>query len=223
MRKIQSFVKRSGRLTISQQNALTNFASDFIIKEITKSTFENDKPIILEIGFGNGDSLFEMAKNEPENNFIGIEVYEAGVGRLLNNASIEKLTNLKLLNTDAVEILQNTPDDYLSGFQLYFPDPWHKKRHNKRRIVNTEFLNLIAKKIKNDGFVHMATDWEEYAFEMLEELSKHNSFKNTTNEFSEKPIRRPTTKFERRGQKLGHGVWDLVFIKSEKNQKNEKR
>lgn len=213
MRKIQSFVKRSSRLTASQQNALTHFADDFIIQHITTNTWSNNNPIILEIGFGNGDSLFEMAQNEPEHNFIGIEVYEAGVGRLLNNSYNAKLTNIKIIQTDAVEILKTTPNDYFSGFQLYFPDPWHKKRHNKRRIVNQEFLDLIAKKIKSSGFVHIATDWGEYAQQMLEELNMHSGFVNTCDNFAIKPTRRPTTKFEKRGLKLGHGVWDLVFKK----------
>lgn len=213
MRQIQSFVKRSGRLTTSQQNALNNLKDQYIIKNIDFGIFDNDNPIILEIGFGNGDSLFEMAQNEPEYNFIGIEVYEAGVGRLINNAHNTHLDNLKVINTDAVEVLKHTPDDIFNGFQLYFPDPWHKKRHNKRRIVNQEFLGLIAQKIKSSGFVHMATDWEEYAQQMLEELTISNSFVNTCDGFAEKPARRPTTKFEKRGLKLGHGVWDLIFKK----------
>lgn len=216
MRKIQSFVRRSGRLTTSQQHALNNLADDFIIHAITQDTFDNNNAVILEIGFGNGDSLLQMAQDEPEHNFIGIEVYEAGVGRLLNNANIHNLKNLKIINDDATEILQNTPDNYLSGLQLYFPDPWHKKKHNKRRIVTPEFLDLIALKMQKNGFVHMATDWQEYAIEMLEKLDNHQSFENSvsaTQKFSDKPSRRPTTKFEKRGERLGHGVWDLIFIK----------
>ena len=213
MRTIQSFVKRSGRLTSSQSYALQNFADDFVVD--FNQPFDNDNPIILEIGFGNGDSLLEMATREPENNFIGIEVYEAGVGRLINNANLAKLDNLKIIQDDAVEVLQKFPNDLLYGLQLYFPDPWHKKKHNKRRIVNQVFLDLIASKIQASGFVHMATDWQEYATQMLEELTKNQYFNNTCDGFAQKPQRRPTTKFERRGLKLNHDVWDIIFTKNE--------
>jgi tRNA (guanine-N7-)-methyltransferase len=216
MRKIQSFVKRSGRLTTSQHYALHNLTSNIIVNSITTATFENNNPVILEIGFGNGDSLLEMAIAEPEHNFIGIEVYEAGIGRLLNNIYNNNLTNLKIISGDAVEILQQTPDNYLQGLQLYFPDPWHKKRHHKRRIVNADFLTILAHKIQENGFIHMATDWEEYGLQMLEELEHSQYFQNTSQNFIPKPQRRPTTKFERRGQKLGHGVWDLLFIRNDK-------
>lgn len=217
MRKIQSFVRRSGRLTPSQQNALTNLSANFTIQNLNsfEDIWQNNNPVILEIGFGNGDSLLDMALSESENNFIGIEVYEAGIGRLINNASIAGLTNLKIIQADAVEILEQMPDKFLSGLQLYFPDPWHKKKHNKRRIVSNDFLGLLATKMQDNSFVHMATDWEEYAQQMLETLDYHPSFSNTSQKFSQKPDRRPITKFEKRGKKLGHGVWDLIFIKNE--------
>ena len=210
MRTIQSFVKRSGRLTKSQQNALESYGDNFYIKNFDK-IWNNNNPTILEVGFGNGDSLLTMAKNEPDNNFIGVEVYEAGVGRLLNNAQTINLTNLKVINDDVMVILEKIPNNFLSGFQLYFPDPWHKKKHHKRRIIRYDFLDILLSKLKNDAFVHMATDWEDYAVEMLEVLTKHQNLINTTINFSKKPARRPTTKFEQRGIKLGHQVWDLVF------------
>ena len=170
--------------------------------------------VTLEVGFGNGDSLLEMAIQNPNLNFLGIEVYEAGVGRLINEASKNKLTNLKIIKEDAVEVLNNNiPDDSISHFQLFFPDPWHKKRHHKRRIVQTSFLDLLTKKLKNNGIVHIATDWENYAEHIMETLESHSHFKNCAGDhiYSERPEQRPLTKFENRGQKLGHGVWDIIF------------
>ena len=219
LRKIQSFVKRSGRLTEGQKLGLTELWPSFGIDIGTKvldldNLFENNQPIVLEIGFGNGDSLLEMASNEPETNFLGIEVYEAGVGRLINEANKRQLTNLKVLKEDAVEVLTNhIADRSFSGFQLYFPDPWHKKKHHKRRLVQTDFMSLIASKLVDGGFVHMATDWEDYAEQMMSVLESHPGFKNTLGAhiYSPRPERRPITKFERRGERLGHGVWDLLF------------
>ena len=220
IRKIQSFVKRSGRLTEGQKYGLKelwpNFGIDPKAGQLINFdvVFQKQQPVFLEIGFGNGDSLLEMAINEPHHNFLGIEVYEAGVGRLINEAHKHNLSNLRVLKEDAVEILKNNiGDDSLSGFQLYFADPWHKKKHHKRRIVQTEFMDLISKKLINKGFVHMATDWENYAEYMMEVLEAHPHFKNTLNAhtYSLRPERRPITKFERRGERLGHGVWDLLF------------
>lgn len=220
IRKIQSFVKRSGRLTEGQKYGLNDlwpkYGLDPIADQIIdfQTVFEKCQDVILEIGFGNGDSLLQMAINEPEHNFLGIEVYEAGVGRLINEAHKHNLTNLKIIKEDAVEILKNNiADDSLSGFQLYFADPWHKKKHHKRRIVQAEFMDIISNKLINSGFVHMATDWENYAEHMMEVLETHAHFKNTlsAHTYSLRPERRPITKFERRGERLGHGVWDLIF------------
>ncbi len=220
LRKIQSFVKRSGRLTEGQKYGLNElwpaFGVDAVADKILdfSTIFTKQQPVILEIGFGNGDSLLEMAINEPENNFLGIEVYEAGVGRLINEANKHNLTNLKIMKEDAVELLKNNiADNSLSGFQLYFADPWHKKKHHKRRIVQTEFMDLMSNKLINNVFVHMATDWENYAEHMMEVLEKHPHFKNTLGDhiYSPRPKRRPITKFEKRGERLGHGVWDLLF------------
>ena len=220
LRKIQSFVKRSGRLTEGQRLGLTELWPTFgvdIGADVLDLTqlFKKQQPIVLEIGFGNGDSLLEMATNEPETNFLGIEVYEAGVGRLINEANKRQLSNLRVIKEDAVEVLKNhIADASLAGFQLYFPDPWHKKKHHKRRLVQAEFMSLIARKLAPGGFVHMATDWENYAEQMMAVLEAHPDFKNTLGAhiYSPRPERRPITKFERRGERLGHGVWDLLFI-----------
>ena len=219
LRKIKSFVKRSGRLSKAQAIGLNELRNDYGVN-ITKKPldfdelFLNNNDITLEVGFGNGDSLLEMAIQQPNLNFLGIEVYEAGVGRLINEASKNKLTNLKIIKEDAVEVLNNNiPDDSISHFQLFFPDPWHKKRHHKRRIVQTSFLDLLTKKLKNNGIVHIATDWENYAEHIMETLESHSHFKNCASDhiYSERPEQRPLTKFENRGQKLGHGVWDIIF------------
>ena len=219
LRKIRSFVKRSGRLSKAQAIGLNELWDDYGINPNGKllklnKLFLSPNNVTLEVGFGNGDSLLEMAIQNPNINFLGIEVYEAGVGRLINEASKNKLTNLKIIKEDAVEVLNNNiPDDSISHFQLFFPDPWHKKRHHKRRIVQTSFLNLLTKKLKNNGIVHIATDWENYAEHIMETLESHSHFKNCAGDhiYSERPEQRPLTKFENRGQKLGHGVWDIIF------------
>ena len=219
IRKIQSFVRRSGRLTEGQKSGLNELWSDFGIdlpegKIDLTLLFAKQQPTVLEIGFGNGDSLLEMAINTPNQNFLGIEVYEAGVGRLINEANKHQLTNLKIIKADAVEVLKyHIKDNSFETFQLFFPDPWHKKKHHKRRIVQTDFLNLISNKLQNSGTIHMATDWENYAEHMMETLEKHPHFKNTmgAHKYSLRPKHRPITKFERRGERLGHGVWDLIF------------
>ena len=219
LRKIRSFVKRSGRLSKAQAIGLNELWDDYGINPNGKllnlnKLFLSPNNVTLEVGFGNGDSLLEMAIQNPNLNFLGIEVYEPGVGRLINEASKNKLTNLKIIKEDAVEVLNNNiPDDSISHFQLFFPDPWHKKRHHKRRIVQTSFLNLLTKKLKNNGIVHIATDWENYAEHIMETLESHSHFKNCAGDhiYSERPEQRPLTKFENRGQKLGHGVWDIIF------------
>ena len=219
LRKIQSFVKRSGRLSKAQSIGLNELWNDYGINLNGKllnfeELFLNQNNVTLEVGFGNGDSLLEMAIQQPNQNFLGIEVYEAGVGRLINEANKNQLVNLKIIKDDAVEVLNNNiPDDSISHFQLFFPDPWHKKRHHKRRIVQTSFLDLLTKKLKNNGIVHIATDWENYAEHIMEMLESHSHFKNCAGDhiYSERPEQRPLTKFENRGQKLGHGVWDIIF------------
>jgi tRNA (guanine-N7-)-methyltransferase len=221
LRKIQSFVRRSGRLTEGQKAGLNDFWPDFGI-DLPKGLIDFDRlfkktqPITLEIGFGNGDSLLEMAIAAPNQNFLGIEVYEAGVGRLINEAHKHQLTNLKIIKADAVEVLKHhIKNNSFETFQLFFPDPWHKKKHHKRRIVQTVFLDLISNKLQDGGTIHIATDWENYAQHMMETLEDHTHFKNAlgAHTYSVRPKHRPITKFERRGERLSHGVWDLIFIK----------
>jgi tRNA (guanine-N7-)-methyltransferase len=220
LRKIQSFVRRSGRLTLGQKMGLTEFWVDYGVdlpkgKIDLKRLFVKQQKTVLEVGFGNGDSLLKMAVNAPDKNFLGIEVYEAGVGRLMNEAHKHQLSNLKIIQADAVEVLtKHIEDDSFNRFQLFFPDPWHKKKHHKRRIVQTNFLDLLSRKIIKGGKVHMATDWAHYAAAMMNVLENHPHFKNTQNDpaYSPRPEYRPITKFERRGRRLGHDVWDLIFI-----------
>ncbi len=222
LRKIQSFVRRSGRLSKAQATALhelwPNYGVNLTGKQLDfVELFMNSYDVTLEVGFGNGDSLLEMATQQPQQNFLGIEVYEAGVGRLINEANKRRLSNLKIIKEDAVEVLQNhIPDDGLSKFQLFFPDPWHKKRHHKRRIIQMSFLDILAKKLKTGGIVHIATDWEDYAEHIMETLESHQHFKNTLGDhiYSPRPKHRPLTKFENRGQKLGHGIWEIIFTNS---------
>jgi tRNA (guanine-N7-)-methyltransferase len=219
LRKIQSFVRRSGRLSKAQSIGLNELWHDYGVDLNEKKLdfnklFLSKNNVTLEVGFGNGDSLLEMAIDQPNQNFLGIEVYEAGVGRLINEANKNKLSNLKIIKDDAVEVLTNNIlDNSISNFQLFFPDPWHKKKHHKRRIVQISFLDLLSNKLKKDGIVHIATDWENYAEHIMELLESHSHFKNCAGDhmYSLRPKNRPLTKFENRGQKLGHGVWDIIF------------
>ena len=219
LRKIQSFVRRSGRISKAQSIGLNELWHDYGVNLNEKKLdfnklFLSKNNVTLEVGFGNGDSLLEMAIDQPNQNFLGIEVYEAGVGRLINEANKNKLSNLKIIKDDAVEALTNNIlDNSISHFQLFFPDPWHKKKHHKRRIVQISFLDLLSNKLKKDGIVHIATDWENYAEHIMELLESHSHFKNCAGDhmYSLRPKNRPLTKFENRGQKLGHGVWDIIF------------
>ncbi len=168
-----------------------------------------------------GDSLLEMAKAQPECDFVGIEVHPPGVGRLINNAAKEGVTNLRVYMADAVDVLEDCFNDQsIDRFQLFFPDPWHKKKHNKRRIVQPEFMQLIRRKLTVGGVSHMATDWAPYADYMMEVMSAAEGFENSYNDycFSPKPDYRPLTKFEKRGERLGHGVWDLLFVRKAENE-----
>lgn len=218
---IRSYVIRAGRITEGQRKAFENWAPKYRLSlkdgalNISE-TFGREAPVVLELGFGMGDSLLEMAKNESEKDFIGIEVHPPGVGRIINNAGNDGVENLRVYMADAVDVLADCiADSSLDRFQLYFPDPWHKKKHHKRRIVQPEFVQRIREKLKPGGVFHMATDWENYADHMMEVMSQAEGFENDSGEylFAEKPSYRPETKFERRGERLGHGVWDLVFRK----------
>lgn len=222
VRKVTSFIIREGRLTKGQAAAINDNWSEMGIDYTGQvfdldSLFEKPAPTVLEIGFGMGKSLVEMAMHAPDFNFIGIEVHKPGVGACIADAVENNLSNLKVIEHDAVEVLDHCiPDNGLHRLQLYFPDPWHKKRHHKRRIVQPEFVALVRRKLCKQGVFHMATDWEPYAEHMLEVMQVADGFENMSDshDFCPRPNYRPITKFEVRGEKLGHGVWDLLFKKS---------
>lgn len=219
LRKIQSFVLREGRLTKAQERALAElwprFGIDYTSRvTVPDSLFGRAAPLVVEIGFGMGRSLVAMAQREPEKNFLGIEVHAPGVGALLMGIEEHALANVRVMRHDAVEVLaQMLPDASIDRLQLYFPDPWHKKRHHKRRIVQAEFLQLVARQLKPGGLFHFATDWQPYAEWTLELLRAEPALHNlsTTGDYVPQPDWRPDTKFEARGERLGHGVWDLLF------------
>ncbi|MFC0322869.1 tRNA (guanosine(46)-N7)-methyltransferase TrmB [Gallibacterium melopsittaci] len=223
MRKVRSFVLRTGRLSEAQKRAMNDNWAFFGLEHQQQpfdfaKIFGNKHPVILEIGFGMGQSLVTMAKQNPQYNYLGIEVHTPGVGACIATALEQKVNNLRVICHDAIEILQdNIPDNSLAGLQLFFPDPWQKAKHHKRRIVQTPFIELIMPKLTPNGFIHMATDWQNYADHMLEVLRSQPDLSNTstTNDFIPRPDSRPLTKFEQRGQRLGHGVWDLYFIKNQ--------
>lgn len=239
LRRIKSFVLRQGRMTAGQQLAydtlwlkygLGNKLEDRF-KQQQEATpallnfeeiFNNQNPVNLEVGFGMGDSLIEMASASPEINFLGIEVHTPGVGRILQRIEQKQLTNLRVLHADAIEILQQQiPDSSLNAVYLYFPDPWHKRRHNKRRIVSAHFIQLVHSRLQAGGVFHMATDWQDYAKYMLKELTqtmKENAAINLVNsspnsDYIKRPKWRPETKFEGKGLRKGHKIWDLLYKK----------
>ena len=256
--RIRSFVLRAGRTTAGQQRALEELGPQFLVSFVDEPTdlqelFQGSgKPKILEIGFGMGETTAKIAALRPEDDFLAIEVHTPGVGALLKLIGEANLTNLRLIKHDAVEVLEKMlAEDVLDGIHIYFADPWHKKRHHKRRLIQEKFVRLLASRLKAGGYLHLATDWHNYAEQMLlvlnaeptiqnsstkhvqietfnaqdvvkpEELAKNlNEFKPSSEQLSrlhlgyvERPSYRPVTKFENRGIKLGHGVWDLVYIK----------
>ncbi len=222
-RSIRSFVKRSGRLTRGQQQALTRHWSSYGIEFDSAARldlanlFPGYQCCKLEIGFGNGDSLLQMAAQDPSCAYLGIEVHEPGVGHCLKHLHEGGLNNLRLIAHDAIEVLEYMmPAQSLDAVLLFFPDPWHKKKHHKRRIVNQHFRDLLYRTMKPGAILHMATDWQDYAEHMAEDLMSDPRFTNLGDQhgYHAKPDYRPETKFERRGQRLGHGVWDLLFEKS---------
>lgn len=220
-RHIRTFVRREGRLTQSQERALSELWPRYGLElsdgelNYTK-TFGRSGKTFLEIGFGNGASLASMAANAPENNYIGIEVHRPGVGHLLLDIEDRELENIRIYKTDGLDILKEAiPDNSLDGVFLFFADPWPKKKHHKRRMYQHNFLNLIHQKLLPGGFLHSATDWEPYAEHMLEIARERSDYEFPTSyrSFSPKPDYRPETKFERRGLKLGHKVNDLIIHK----------
>jgi tRNA (guanine-N7-)-methyltransferase len=218
-RKIRSFVKREGRMTLGQSQAyeammpLYGFEYKKALLDF-KQLFANDAPVSIEVGFGMGSSLIEQAARYPERNYIGIEVHRPGVGALLLKMKEQSLTNIRVSSADAVEVLTDMiPNDSIELLQLFFPDPWHKRRHHKRRIVKDEFVSLLHSKIQLNGHYHMATDWQDYAKHMLKVMQASQGWENCSesNDYIPQPENRPITKFQKRGEGLGHGVWDLMF------------
>ncbi|GAB4394040.1 MAG: tRNA (guanosine(46)-N7)-methyltransferase TrmB [Gammaproteobacteria bacterium] len=220
-RHIRSFVLRQGRLTSAQETALEQLWPYYGIElQSTPIQFDNyfphSAPLIVEIGFGNGLSLAAMAEQHPAMNFLGIEVHRPGVGRLLTELAQRQISNVRICHADAVLVLQQCiAHNSLAGINIFFPDPWPKKRHHKRRLIQPEFVALLYQKLQPQGQLHLATDWQPYAQHMLEVLSAHPYLTNLAGDslFMPAGYNRPVTKFETRGHRLGHGVWDLVFIK----------
>ncbi len=256
IRKIRSFVRRAGRTTNAQSRAMNELAPQFLIPfthaALDWSVFEHtpdqdSSPLkILEIGFGMGESTAHIAQTRSRDLFLGIEVHDPGVGALLKKIGELRLRNLRLIQHDAVEVLEHMiAEESLDGVHIFFPDPWHKKRHHKRRLIQKDFLTLLVSRLKTGGYIHLATDWQHYAEQMLLVLNQHPDLKNCSKQSSlfeaielsntdqeiggivfsydhlakphagyvERPAYRPTTKFENRGLKLGHGVWDLLYRK----------
>ena len=219
MRRIRSFVRRQGRLTKGQQHALDNFWPVMGVEYQAEplaidALFGREAPVVLEIGFGMGEATAHIAQVRPDDNFLCCEVHEPGVGALLKRIGEHKLDNIRILQHDAVEVLAHMlPEGSLQGIHVFFPDPWHKKKHNKRRLIQAPFLAKLVSRLAPGGYIHCATDWEPYAQQMLEVLSAEPQLRNSTDGFAPRPSYRPTTKFEKRGLRLGHGVWDVIFLK----------
>lgn len=218
MRRIRSFVMRPGRMTEGQKKA---YSARWPLQGLSladglldySKVFSNEKPVVLEIGFGMGASLAEMAAADSDKNFIGVEVHKPGVGKLLQLCGEKSLDNIRVFEDDAVEVLaQCIPDASLGRIQIYFPDPWHKKKHHKRRLIQPGFVEQLANKLQPGGVLHLATDWQNYAEQMLEVLTD-SSLQNLHDGYAPRPDYRPKTKFEARGERLGHGTWDLLFTK----------
>jgi tRNA (guanine-N7-)-methyltransferase len=218
-RAIRSFVRREGRITEAQRRALNELLPRYGVPEDNVlldfvTLFGRDTPVHLEIGFGNGEALAAMAAAHPQNNYLGIEVHRPGVGVLLRRLSADSIANVRVISADAKDVLeQRIPDGALDAVSIFFPDPWPKNRHHKRRLVQPVFIELLRRKLKIGGQISLATDWEDYAQHMLAVLSVAVGFENSAgaNRFALRPVARPLTKFERRGQRLGHSVWDLMF------------
>lgn len=218
-RGIRSFVVRAGRMTEGQKKAYAEGWPRFGLNPEDgpidpQSLFGRQAPLNLEIGFGMGGSLAQMAEAAPDQDFIGIEVHRPGVGALLKDMAARELDNIRIYCCDANEVIDHClPDASLDRVLLFFPDPWHKKRHHKRRLVQPEFVQRIRRKLTVGGVFHMATDWEDYAEHMMAVMNEAEGFENIAGagQYSPRPDDRPITKFERRGERLGHGVWDLLF------------
>jgi tRNA (guanine-N7-)-methyltransferase len=218
-RTIRSYVMRAGRTTDGQTRALAELGPRFVLPYGEQplnfeAIFGRQAPVVLEIGFGMGDATAKIAQALPDTDFIGCEVHEPGVGALLKHVGEMSLSNLRLVRHDAVEVMAHMiPPGSLAGVHIFFPDPWHKKKHNKRRLIQAPLVAQLVTRLAPGGYLHCATDWEPYAQQILAVLSAEPTLANTAETYAEKPAYRPLTKFENRGIKLGHGVWDLVFRK----------
>jgi tRNA (guanine-N7-)-methyltransferase len=216
---IRSFVLRQGRMSDAQHRAYAELSGQYRLEKYTtplafKAVFGREAPVILEIGSGMGETTAAIAAGRPEHDFLAVEVHTPGVAALMKRLSEAQLTNVRVVQQDAVAWMQAAiPPASLTGVHLYFPDPWPKKRHHKRRILNVGLLDHVAIALQRGGYFHMATDWEPYALESLATLSAHPAFLNTAEGFAPRPADRPVTKFEARGKRLGHGVWDLLFTR----------
>jgi len=224
---IRSYVLRQGRVSAAQQRCfdtlMPQFGIPYAIQPLDLDcVFGRSAPKILEIGFGMGESTAAIAQAHPENDYLTLEVHTPGVGGLLKQIEDKQLSNIRIIQHDAVEVLRYMlTDNVLDGVHIFFPDPWHKARHNKRRLIQAPFITQLVQKLKvacpeqgrRGGYIHVATDWQDYAEQMLAVLSAEPLLENTATDYAPQPEYRPLTKFEQRGIKLGHGIWDLVFRK----------
>jgi tRNA (guanine-N7-)-methyltransferase len=218
-RRVRSYVLRGGRIGSGQQRALTELGPRFVLPFTPEpfdpcAVFGRSAPLVVEIGFGMGDATAQVAAADPATDFIGVEVHEAGVGALLKLIGERGLTNLRIVRHDAVDVFERLlAPGTLAGVHVWFPDPWPKKRHHKRRLLQPAFVRLLASRLAAGGYLHAATDWQPYAEQMLEVFSAEPLLANSAATFAPRPPWRPLTRFEDRGLKLGHGVWDLVFMR----------
>ena len=220
-REIKSFVLRQGKITPGQQRALEELMPRYGVEYVPElidlnQLFGREQTKILEIGFGMGNATWQIAKTNPEQDYLGVEVHLPGVGALLMQIAEHEVSNLRLIRHDAVKVLRHMlADNSLDGVHIFFPDPWHKKRHNKRRLIQNEFVNLLCQKLKPGAYLHLATDWQDYAVWMINVLKDIPMLSNQAvdGDYVARPDYRPLTKFEQRGLKLGHGVWDIIYRK----------
>ncbi|TXT24888.1 MAG: tRNA (guanine-N7-)-methyltransferase [Gallionellaceae bacterium] len=218
---IRSYVLRQGRVSNAQQRALDTLLPRFGLPYAAQSlnldaAFGRTAPKILEIGFGMGETTAQIAEANPGNDYLALEVHTPGVGSLLKLIEEKRLGNVRIIQHDAVEVLRDMlGDNSLDGAHIFFPDPWHKARHNKRRLIQPPFVSLLAGKLKPGGYLHAATDWQDYAEQMLAVFAAEPLLENTAAAYAPRPAYRPLTKFEQRGLRLGHEVWDLVFRRKE--------
>ncbi|CAG4893119.1 tRNA (guanosine(46)-N7)-methyltransferase TrmB [Paraburkholderia saeva] len=217
LRRIRSFVTRAGRVSTGQRRAMDELGPRFVVPFSGEAldwsaVFGREAPRVLEIGFGMGATTAEIAAHRAGDDFLGVEVHEPGVGALLKLMGEQSLTNIRIIQHDAVEVLeQMIAPESLDGVHIFFPDPWHKARHHKRRLIQPKLVALLVSRLKPGAYLHCATDWQNYAEQMLEVLGAEPALENTADGYAPRPEYRPVTKFERRGLRLGHGVWDLVF------------